>query len=111
MRQSRTQFTSVLTSGQVLTTTVGSLLDHFDLKVDSYTVKTEAIWQVVVAASARGQAIQSAVNHWRTRSTLLYLHNNMELCAPSRWPKPFLEHGVVYDFSHVPMMLSYLQVT
>jgi hypothetical protein len=62
MRQSRTQFTTELTSGQVLTTTIDSLLEQFDLEVNGYKVKTEDIWQAVVAASAQGQAIQSAVN-------------------------------------------------
>ena len=62
MRQSRTQFTTELTSGQVLATTIDSLLEHFNLEVNGYKVKTEDIWQVVVAASAQGQAIQSAVN-------------------------------------------------
>jgi hypothetical protein len=62
MRQSRTQFTTELTSGQVLTTIIASLLEHFDMEVNGYKVKTEDIWQVVVAASALGQAIQSAVN-------------------------------------------------
>jgi hypothetical protein len=62
MRQSRAQFTIELTSGQVLTTTIDSLLEHFDLEVNGYKVKTEDIWQAVVAASVQGQAIQSAVN-------------------------------------------------
>jgi len=62
MRQSRTQFTIELTSGQVLATTIDSLLEHFDLEVNGYKVKTEDIWQAVVAASAQGQAIESAVN-------------------------------------------------
>jgi hypothetical protein len=62
MRQSRTQFTTELTSGQVLSTISDSLLEHFNLEVNGYKVKTEDIWQVVVAASAQGQAIQSAAN-------------------------------------------------
>jgi len=62
MRQSRTQFTTELTSGRVLATTIDSLLEHFDLVVNGYKVKTEDIWHAVVAASAQGQAIQSAVN-------------------------------------------------
>jgi hypothetical protein len=62
MRQSRTQFTIELTSGQVLATTIDSLLQHFDLEVNGYKVKTEDIWHSVVAASAQGQAIESAVN-------------------------------------------------
>jgi hypothetical protein len=62
MRQSRTQFTIELTSGQVLATTIDSLLQHFDLEVNGYKVKTEDIWHAVVAASAQGQAIESAVN-------------------------------------------------
>ena len=62
MRQSRTQFTTELTSGQVLATTIDSLLEHFKLEVNGYKVKTEDIWRAVVAASAQGQAMESAVN-------------------------------------------------
>lgn len=62
MRQSRTQCTIELTSGQVLATTIDSLVEHFDLVVNGYKVKTEDIWHAVVAASAQGQAIESAVN-------------------------------------------------
>ena len=62
MRQSRTQSTMELTSSQVLTMTIESLIEHFNLTVNGYKVKTEDIWQAVVAASAQGQAIESAVN-------------------------------------------------
>jgi len=54
MRQSRTQFTTELTSGRVLATTIDSLLEHFDLVVNGYKVKTEDIgrqwWRLLLKA-------------------------------------------------------------
>jgi hypothetical protein len=62
MRQSRVQDTIELTSGQVLTMTIDSLVECFNLVVNGYKVQTDDIWRAVVAASAQGQSIESAVN-------------------------------------------------
>lgn len=62
MRQSRVQDTIELTSGQVLTMTIDSLVEHFNLVVNGYKAQTEDIWRAVVAASAQGQSIESATN-------------------------------------------------
>ena len=62
MHQSRHQDTIELTSDQVRTMTVETLMEHFNLVVEGYKFSTEDIWNVVVAASAQGQAIESAAN-------------------------------------------------
>ena len=62
MRQSHTKDTIELTSGQVLTMTVDTLIEHFNMVVNGYKFSTEDIWNMVVAASAQGQAIESAAN-------------------------------------------------
>lgn len=62
MRQSRAKDTVELTSGQVLTMTIETLIEHFDLVVNSYKFSMEDIWHVVVGASVQGQAIESAAN-------------------------------------------------
>ena len=62
MYQSQKQNTIELTSGQVRTMTVETLMEHFNLVIQGYKVSTEDIWNVVVAASAQGQAIESAAN-------------------------------------------------
>jgi len=61
MRQSQTQDTIELTSGQVLTMTIDKLVRHFAMTVSGYKVQTEDIWHAVVAASVQGQSIESAV--------------------------------------------------
>ena len=62
MHQSRHQDTIELTSDQVRTMTVETLMEHFNLVVEGYKFSAEDIWNVVVAASAQGQAIESAAN-------------------------------------------------
>jgi hypothetical protein len=62
MRQSQAQDTIELTSGQVLAMVTDKLVKHFSMTVNGYKVKTEDVWHAVVAASAQGQAIESAVN-------------------------------------------------
>lgn len=62
MYQSRKQDTVELTSDQVRTLTIETLIEHFNLVVEGYKFSTEDIWNVVVAASAQGQAIESAAN-------------------------------------------------
>ncbi len=62
MHQSHHQNTIELTSGQVRTMTVETLMEHFNLVVKGYKVRTEDIWNIVVAASAQGQTIESAAN-------------------------------------------------
>ena len=62
MHQSHHQNTIELTSGQVRTMTVETLVEHFNLVVKGYKVRTEDIWNIVVAASAQGQTIESAAN-------------------------------------------------
>jgi len=62
MHQSQHQNTIELTSGQVRTMTVETLMEHFNLVIEGYKVRTEDIWNIVVAASAQGQAIESAAN-------------------------------------------------
>lgn len=62
MHQSQNQNTIELTSGQVRTMTVETLMEHFDLVIQGHKFNTEDIWNVVVAASAQGQAIESAAN-------------------------------------------------
>lgn len=62
MRQSQAHDTIELTSDQVLTMTIGSLIEHFNLVVNGHKFSTDDIWSVVVAASAQGQAIESAAN-------------------------------------------------
>lgn len=121
MRQSRTQFTTELTSGQVLATTIDSLVEHFDLEVNGYKVKTEDIWQVVVAASAQGQAIESAVNqlesapdpsgvrlYLRTKlvevTTLAALEEACNEALVARLPPsiPKERHKVAIDLTYIP---------
>lgn len=51
-----------LTSDEVRTMTVETLINHFNLVVDGHKFKTEDIWNVTVAASAQAQAIESAAN-------------------------------------------------
>lgn len=62
MRQSQAQDTIELTSGQVLAMTIDRLIEHFNLAVNGYKFSADDIWNVVVAASAQGQAIESAAN-------------------------------------------------
>ena len=62
MPQNHRQNTIELTSGQVRTMTVETLMEHFNLVIQGYKFNTEDIWNVVVAASAQGQAIESAAN-------------------------------------------------
>jgi putative transposase len=62
MRQSQTQDIIELTSGQVLTMATDNLAKHFAMTINGYKVQTEDIWRAVVAASAQGQSIESAVN-------------------------------------------------
>jgi hypothetical protein len=62
MQQSHNQNTVELNSGQVRAMTVDTLLEHFNLVVEGHQFKTEDIWNVAVAASAQGQAIESAAN-------------------------------------------------
>jgi putative transposase len=62
MRQSQAHDTIELTSDQVLTMTIDSLIEHFSLVVNGHKFSTDDIWNVVVAASAQGQAIESAAN-------------------------------------------------
>lgn len=62
MRQSQAQDTIELTSGQVLAMVTDKLVKHFSMTVNGYKVRTEDVWHAVVAASAQGQAIESAVN-------------------------------------------------
>jgi hypothetical protein len=62
MRQSQAHDTIELTSDQVLTMTIESLIEHFNLVVNGHQFSTDDIWNVVVAASAQGQAIESAAN-------------------------------------------------
>lgn len=62
MRQSQAYDTIELTSDQVLMMTIDTLIEHFNLAVDGYKFSTEDIWNVVVAACAQGQAIESAAN-------------------------------------------------
>ena len=61
MRQSQND-TVELTSDEVRTMTVETLINHFNLVVDGHKFKTEDIWNVTVAASAQAQAIESAAN-------------------------------------------------
>lgn len=61
MRQSQAQDTIELTSSQVLTMTIDSLVEHFNLVVNGHKFSTEDIWNVIVAASAQGQAIESTM--------------------------------------------------
>jgi hypothetical protein len=61
MCQSRAQDSTELASGQVLTMTIDALVEHFNLVVHGYKVQTEDIWRAVVAASAQGQSMESAV--------------------------------------------------
>jgi putative transposase len=42
--------------------TIDSLVECFNLVVNGYKVQTDDIWRAVVAASAQGQSIESAVN-------------------------------------------------
>jgi len=46
--------------------TVETLIEHFNLVVEGYKFSTEDIWNVVVAASAQGQAIESAANQLKS---------------------------------------------
>ena len=62
MHQNRDQDTVELTSDEVRTMTVETLIDHFSMAVDGHKYKTEDIWNVTVAASAQRQAIESAAN-------------------------------------------------
>lgn len=62
MRQSHKKDTIELTAGQVRTMTVKILMEHFNLVIQGHKFNTEDIWSVVVAASAQGQAIESAAN-------------------------------------------------
>jgi hypothetical protein len=61
MCQSRVQDSIELTSGQVLTMTIDTLMEHFNMVVHGYKVQTADIWRPVVAASAQGQTIESAL--------------------------------------------------
>ena len=56
------QDTVELTSDEVRTMTVETLIDHFSMVVDGHKYKTEDIWNVTVAASAQRQAIESVAN-------------------------------------------------
>ena len=62
MCQSQDHDTIELTSDEVQTMTVKTLVDHINLVVDGHKYKTEDIWNITVAASAQGQAIESAAN-------------------------------------------------
>jgi hypothetical protein len=62
MRQSQNHDTVELTSDEVQTMTVKTLVDHINLVVDGHKYKTEDIWNVTVAASAQCQAIESSAN-------------------------------------------------
>jgi hypothetical protein len=62
MRQSQAQDTIELTSGQVLTMTIDSLVEHFNLVVNGHKFSTKDIWNVIVAASAQGQDISHLAN-------------------------------------------------
>jgi len=62
MHQSHNQDTIELASGQVRAMTVETLMEHFNLVIQGHKFNTEDIWNVVVAASAQGQAIESAAN-------------------------------------------------
>jgi len=62
MHQNQNQNTLELTADQVRTLTVETLMEHFNLVIQGYKVSTEDIWNVVVAASAQSQAIESAAN-------------------------------------------------
>jgi len=62
MHQNQNQNTLELTADQVRTLTVETLMEHFNLVIQGYKVSTEDIWNVVVAASAQAQAIESAAN-------------------------------------------------
>jgi len=61
MCQSRVQDSIELSSGQVLTMAIDTLIEHFNMVVHGYKVQTEDIWRAVVAASAQGQAIESTL--------------------------------------------------
>ena len=52
MHQSQNHDTVELTSDEVQTMTVKTLVDHINLVVDGHKYKTEDIWNVIVAASA-----------------------------------------------------------
>ena len=62
MHKNQNSDTVELTSDEVRTMTVETLMNHMNLVVDGHKYKTEDIWNVTVAASAQGQAIQSAAN-------------------------------------------------
>ncbi|MFQ5811720.1 MAG: ISH3 family transposase [Anaerolineae bacterium] len=51
-----------MTSDQVQAMTVDTLIEQFHLDIDGHKWSTEDIWNVVVAASAQGQAIESAAD-------------------------------------------------
>lgn len=65
MHPRRNSQTIELTSDQVRTITVGTLMNHFPMKIQGYKVDTEDIWNAVVAASAQGLTIESAVHQLR----------------------------------------------
>ena len=62
MHQSQDHNTVELTSDEVRTMTVETLINHFSMAVNGHKYKTEDIWNVTVAASAQRQAIESAAN-------------------------------------------------
>jgi len=62
MQSSHNQNSIELTSDEVRTITVETLIEHFNLVLQGYKVSTEDIWNVVVAASVQGQSIESAAN-------------------------------------------------
>ena len=62
MCQNQNQNTVELTSTDVHFMTVETLIEHFNLVVEGYKFTTEDIWNVVVAASVQGQALESAAN-------------------------------------------------
>lgn len=62
MCQSQNHSLVELTSTDVHIMTIETLIEHFNLVVEGYKFTTDDIWNVVVAASAQGQAIESAAN-------------------------------------------------
>jgi hypothetical protein len=86
MHQSQNQNTVELTSGQVRAMTVDTLKEQFNLTVAGHKFVTEDIWNVVVLASALGQAIESAANQLEgapdPSTVRLYLRTELVNGAP-----------------------------
>ena len=121
MHQNRTENFIELTSDYVHSLTVELLIEHFDLVVCGHKFTTSDIWNVVVAASVQGQAIESTANQLEDApdsSTVRYylrtqLVNTMTLAAIERTCNQALvdklperligkQHQVAIDLTFIP---------